>query len=87
MARRPEWAASPAKLRKTFGENLREARQKAGLTQAQVAEATGQDRAYVSHVERGVHNVTIETMAEMARVVKRSVADLLKPKQKKRMRP
>jgi transcriptional regulator with XRE-family HTH domain len=82
MARLPR---TSAELRKTFGANLRAAREKAGMTQAQLAEMTGHNRAYVSHVERGVHNITIETMAGLAGTVGLDVADLL-ARRKKRAR-
>jgi transcriptional regulator with XRE-family HTH domain len=86
MARPPGEPAS-TELRKTFGANFRAAREKAGMTQARVAEAIGTNRAYISHVERGVHNITIETMVQLAGVVGRRVADLLKPPRKKRSTP
>jgi transcriptional regulator with XRE-family HTH domain len=79
MTRPPQWP-SGTELRRRFGANFREARQQAGLTQAQVAERIGGGRAYVGRVERGAHNITIETMAELARAVERDVADLLRPK-------
>ena len=84
--RRPTRRAASAALRATFGQNLREARLQAGLTQLQVAQATGRDRAYISDVERGLHNITIDTMVELAHAVERDVVDLLTPTKKRSRR-
>ena len=61
-----------------FGKNLREARIKAGLTQAQVAERTGLTQQYVSLVEAGHQNITLGTMTSLARVVGQDVRTLLR---------
>ena len=61
-----------------FGKNLREARIKAGLTQAQVAERTGLTQQYVSLVEAGHQNITLGTMTALARVVAQDVRTLLR---------
>jgi transcriptional regulator with XRE-family HTH domain len=73
MAARPprepaesKWSG-PDDLRKVFGQNARAARVKAGLTQAQLAERT----------EAGHQNITIDTMAALARVIGRDVSALL----------
>ena len=79
----PSWNLDPVELRKTFGENLRAARLKAGLKQEDLAKAAGRHSTYVSNVEQGLQNVTIETMAVLARVVGRGVTTLLTPKKKR----
>ena len=61
-----------------FGKNLREARIKAGLTQAQVAERTGLTQQYVSLVEAGHQNITLGTMTSLARIVAQDVRTLLR---------
>src|SRR5260370_4931715 len=48
-----------------FGQNVRAARIKAGLTQAQLAERTGLTQQYVSLVEAGHQNITLDTMAAL----------------------
>lgn len=65
-------------LRSVFGRNLRAARRKAGLTQAELGERTGLTQQYVSHVEAGHQNITIETMVALARIVGQEVSDLLR---------
>jgi transcriptional regulator with XRE-family HTH domain len=68
----------PDDLRTVFGQNLRAARVKAGLTQAQLAERTGLTQQYVSWVEAGRANITLATMTALARVVREDVRELLR---------
>jgi transcriptional regulator with XRE-family HTH domain len=86
--REPSKANSPVPddLRKIFGHNVRAARIKAGLTQAQLATRTGLTQQYVSLVEAGHQNITIDTMAALARAVGRDVSALLR-KGRARIRP
>jgi transcriptional regulator with XRE-family HTH domain len=53
-------------LRKRFGEDLRKAREKANLSQDEVAERVGVTQAYVSYVEAGMRNITINRMNAFA---------------------
>ena len=88
------WSTAPSKgnspvpddLRKIFGQNVRAARIKAGLTQAQLAARTGLTQQYVSLVEAGLQNITLDTMAALARAVGRDVSALLR-KARNRIRP
>jgi transcriptional regulator with XRE-family HTH domain len=77
---------APDDLRTIFGQNVRAARIKAGLTQTQLAERTGLTQQYVSLVEAGHQNITIDTMAALARAVGRDVSALLR-KGRARIRP
>lgn len=61
-----------------FARRLKEARLEAGLSQARLAELAGLDRTYVSHLERGLANPSLLKMSQLARIVGRSVADLLR---------
>ena len=76
----------PDDLRSVFGENLRGARIKAGLTQAQLAGRTSLTQQYVSLVEAGHQNITLGTMTALARVVGQDVRALLR-KVRGRVRP
>lgn len=76
----------PDDLRIAFGKNLRAARIKAGLTQAQVAERTGHTQQYVSLVEAGHQNITVNTMTALARVTGHDVRVLLR-KARRHTRP
>jgi transcriptional regulator with XRE-family HTH domain len=60
-----------------FGANLKSARLKMGLTQAQLAEYAGLLQQYVSLVESGKQNVTLTTAQTLAKVVHRDVRALL----------
>ena len=62
----------------SFGANLRAARLKSGLTQAQLAEQAGLVQQYVSLVESGKQNVTLTTALTFARVVKLDLIDLVR---------
>ena len=61
-----------------FARRLREARHEAGLSQVRLAELAGLDRTYVSHLERGLANPSLLKMSQLARIVGKSVADLLR---------
>ena len=52
-----------------FGLALREARLRAGLTQTEVAKRARVTQTYVSQVELGEQNVTLASMARLARAV------------------
>jgi transcriptional regulator with XRE-family HTH domain len=70
-----------------FGKNLREARIKANLTQAQVAEWSGLTQQYVSLVEAGHQNITLGTMTALAKVVDQDVRTLLRKGRGRRPSP
>ena len=73
-------------LRIAFGKNLRQARTRAGLTQAQVAERTGLTQQYVSQIEAGRQNITLATMTALARVTGHDVRLLLRRRRRNRPR-
>lgn len=58
-----------AYLRATIIHKLGVAREKAGLTQAELAERIGTDQASISRIERGERNITLETLAKLAKVL------------------
>ena len=60
-----------------LGRNLRRHRSMAGLSQAELAEATGLDRTYISGVERGVRNPTVRVLHRIAASLGMQAADLL----------
>ena len=49
-----------------FLKRMRELREAAGLSLADVAEQTGMDKAFVSRLETGQGNPTVETLARYA---------------------
>ena len=64
-------------IRKVFGANVRAYRLAAGLSQEAVAVRMGVDRAYVSAIERGLQNVTLLTILQVAESLNVRPADLL----------
>lgn len=65
-----------------FGERLRDRRKALGLTQAQLAEQTGITPAYISAVERGGANPTLDIMVKLAQAVGEEVWDMIRPEDK-----
>lgn len=66
-------------IRVTVGRTVRQARQRAGLSQEALADKAGIDRTYVSGVERGLRNPTVTILARLAAALGIEVADLLRP--------
>lgn len=64
-------------IRRVFGANVRVYRRAAGLSQEAVAARMGVDRAYVSAIERGLQNVTLLTILQVADSLHVRPADLL----------
>ena len=62
-----------------FGRNLRAARIRAGLSQKAVAELAGTTQSYLSQVELGQANLSLQFMAHLADGVGVSVETLLIP--------
>lgn len=59
----------PVDGRRVFGANLRRLRRTGGLTQEQLAEATGLDRSYVSLLENAHCNVSLDNICKIAAVL------------------
>jgi len=64
--------------RAIVGSNVRSARQKAGLTQEQVALEAKIDLTYMGGIERGRRNPTVLVLARIAEALGIETADLLK---------
>ncbi|MDQ3330609.1 MAG: helix-turn-helix domain-containing protein [Planctomycetota bacterium] len=64
-------------VQKRFGERLRSVRTNAGFSQERLAEIAGLHRTYISSVERGERNVTIETVEKLAHALNVTLADLM----------
>ena len=65
-------------LRLAFAANFKIARAKAGMTQIDIACLTGIAQTYVSSIECGKQNPTLDTMAILAEAVGSDVRTLLK---------
>ena len=63
--------------RAALAAQLRSLRRRRDLTQASLAERAGMDRSYVSGIERGQHNVPLDTLCRLAWALGMDVRDLL----------
>lgn len=61
-----------------LGENLRNAREKRGLSQEELAYQAGVHRTYVGGVERGEYNVTVLTLLKFTKSLGMSLRDALR---------
>jgi transcriptional regulator with XRE-family HTH domain len=61
-----------------FTTNLRAAREAAGLTQEELANAIGTTQAYYSKVEGGHHDPSVRTVAKIAVGLGVTAADLMR---------
>jgi transcriptional regulator with XRE-family HTH domain len=65
--------------RLVFAANPREARMKIGLSQEDLADQAEVHRTYVSQVERGVTNPSIDSMEKLAKALNKPLFELLVP--------
>lgn len=76
MTRRPKSAVA-ANLLRRFGANLAAARIRAGLTQQELADLAGVTQPYISAVESGRQNLTLQSMTDLSAVVREDVIDMM----------
>lgn len=69
--------AEKSKKAALIGSNIRNARLKTHLTQAEVAEKAGLSVNYYSRIERGEVNQSLETFEAVTRVLKVKSSDIL----------
>ena len=63
-----------------FGNRLRELREARGLSQEALAHEAGLDRTYVSSVERGKRNISIENIERLAIALQINIEDFFNQK-------
>ncbi|MGP2490706.1 helix-turn-helix domain-containing protein [Mesorhizobium sp. PUT5] len=66
-------------MRKLVGRNFARLRAASGLTQEAVAERANLSQQYISGLERGTRNPTVETLADIARALGVSHVELVMP--------
>ncbi|WP_112525036.1 MULTISPECIES: helix-turn-helix transcriptional regulator [unclassified Phyllobacterium] len=64
-------------IKKRFGLAVKERRGALGISQEELAMRIGADQAYVSRIEAGQMNVTLETAEQIALALQSDVAELL----------
>jgi transcriptional regulator with XRE-family HTH domain len=69
-----------------LGAELRKAREDAGLTQEQLANITGIDRAYISELEHDKKSPTVNRLMRMCKAVGVAASELLARVEKKSKR-
>jgi transcriptional regulator with XRE-family HTH domain len=64
--------------RRALGAAIRAARNEQGISQEALARRSGLDRSYCGAVERGVYNVTVDTLTTIAAGLDMRAGELLK---------
>ena len=60
-----------------FGRKLREVRGRTGISQEKLADRAGLHRTYVSSVERGERNISLQNIEKLAKALGVSMAELM----------
>jgi transcriptional regulator with XRE-family HTH domain len=63
--------------KKQFGQVVREFRQKRGLSQGDLGDLAHLDRSYISDIERGLRNVSLVNIIQIAKALGVRPADLM----------
>jgi transcriptional regulator with XRE-family HTH domain len=71
-------AVSLPQHRKKLGEAVRQCRKAAEFTQEKLAEKASLSTVFISDVERGIENISVDALARIARALKLRVSDLTK---------
>ena len=66
-----------ANIVRRFGQRLRELRKERGLSQEEFAARAGLNRSYVSDVERGVRNISLQNIDVVAKTLGLTVSELM----------
>ena len=61
-----------------LGRKIRETRVKEGYSQEELASRSGLHRTYISDIERGERNVSVENIEKIAKALKTEPNDLLR---------
>ena len=61
-----------------FAKNMKKLREAKDMSQGDIHRATGIDRAYISNLEAGKQNPTLETIAKIAKALSTTSDKLLK---------
>ena len=64
--------------RQKVGNNIKKAREKVKLTQAEAAKKAGMNTNYFAVIERGEVNTTLETLQKISEALKINISELTK---------
>jgi transcriptional regulator with XRE-family HTH domain len=65
-------------LLKKFGERIREARMKMGMSQELLAKKSGLHRTYIGMIERAEKNVTLQNISRILKAMRMRLSDFFK---------
>jgi transcriptional regulator with XRE-family HTH domain len=68
-----------ADVRKEFGAAVRAFRQRLGISQETLAERADLHRTYITDVERGARNISLESISRLAQALNLSISSLFPP--------
>ncbi|MBS5802247.1 MAG: helix-turn-helix transcriptional regulator [Brachyspira sp.] len=66
------------KILKQFGRNIKAQRIRKGYTQEEFAEKTGLGREYISKIERGLANMSLKKIVNLANFLDADLEDILR---------
>lgn len=64
-------------IEQAFGRNVRTVRKERNLSQEELALEIGADQTYISRVEAGKKNISIQTIGRIAKALKVSTSELM----------
>ena len=79
MSKKNEYDHTPREARQTVGYNIRRLRLSNDFSQEQLAFRAGINRAYLSTVENGKRNISIENIFAVADALETDPRELLRP--------
>ena len=65
------------RIQQAFGKKLREVRNNQELTQEELADKAGLHFTYIGQAERGLRNITLESLYKLAKALKVKSSELL----------
>jgi transcriptional regulator with XRE-family HTH domain len=66
-------------IKQTFGQRVKDLRNKKGISQEKLAEFSELHRTYISSIELGKRNVALENIEKLAKALNCTIEDLFKP--------
>lgn len=65
-----------ARIRKSFGNRVRELRKKSNYSQEELADRANLHRTYIGAVERGEQNISLDNIGKLAKALHVSIVEL-----------